>query len=195
METTANFEQPAAVLALLAAQPAHQWRNVFHFQLVVQLLGEQTAGDHHARGSNRRNGVDADVLARAFDGQRVGKTDQARLGSGIVALAKVAEDTGTGGGHDDAAVALVAHDRPYRVSQAERAFDVDVLDQVPLLFGHLVERGVAQDAGVVDEDIDGAECLQRGGDDLLALGHRMMVGNRFATHGTNFSDHGVGRCA
>ncbi|MNT90595.1 hypothetical protein D3C72_2315270 [compost metagenome] len=70
-----------------------------------------------------------------------------------------------------------------------------VLDQVPLLLGHLVEGGVAQDAGVVDQDVDGAEGLQGGGDDLLALGHRMMVGNRFATHGMNFSDHGVGRCA
>ncbi|MNM81988.1 hypothetical protein D3C81_940070 [compost metagenome] len=195
VEAATDFEQAAGFRAVFMAQPANQRRDVFDLELGMQLFGEQTAGDHHARGSDRGDGVDANVLARAFDGQRVGETDQAGLGSGVVALAEVAEDAGAGSGHHDAAVALVAHDRPYGVGQAEGAFHVDFLDQVPLLFGHLVERGVAQDAGVVDEDIDGAECLQRGGDDLLALGYRMMVGNRFATHGTNFSDHGVGRCA
>ncbi|MNJ38810.1 hypothetical protein D3C77_336660 [compost metagenome] len=159
----------------------------------MQLLGEQAAGDHHARSGDRGNGVDANVLARAFDGQRVGKTDQAGLGRGVVALAEVAENAGAGGGHDDAAVALLTHDRPHGVGQAEGTLDVNVLDQVPLRFGHLVERTVAQDPGVVDQDVDGAEHLERGGDDFLAFGHRVVVGDSFTPQGADFRDHGIGR--
>ncbi|MNQ89124.1 hypothetical protein D3C85_1044220 [compost metagenome] len=68
-----------------------------------------------------------------------------------------------------------------------------VLDQVPLLLGHLVEGGIAQDAGVVDQDVDGAEGLQGGGDDLLALGHRVVVGDSLAAQGADLGDHGIGR--
>ncbi|MNO86526.1 hypothetical protein D3C76_779250 [compost metagenome] len=78
------------------------------------------------------------------------------------------------------------------MGQAESALDVHVLDQVPLFLGHLVEGTVTQDAGVVDQDIEGAESLQRGGHDLLALGHRMVVGHRLAAQRTDFGDHGVG---
>ncbi|MNO40622.1 hypothetical protein D3C76_307760 [compost metagenome] len=192
MEATTDLEQAASVCAFLAAQPTHQRRAVFDFDFVVQLLGKQTAGDHHPGSGDRGDGVDPDVLARAFNGQRVGKTDQARLGSGIVALAEVAEDARTGRSHHDTAVAFITHDRPHGVGQAEGALDVNVLDQVPLLFGHLVERTVAQDAGVVDQDVNRTEDLKRGGDDFVALGHRVVVGDSLATHGANFRDHGIG---
>ena len=36
----------------------------------------------------------------------------------------------------------------------ERAEHVDAVDEVPVLLRHLLERDVAQDAGVVDDDVD-----------------------------------------
>jgi hypothetical protein len=56
---------------------------------------------------------------------------------------------------------------------------VDPHDVVPLGEGHVRERPVAQDAGVVDEDVEPAELLDRRGDQ--SLGPR-LVGDVVAVH-------------
>ena len=73
---------------------------------------------------------------------------------------------------DDAAVALVAHAArhvPRGVRDAEGAEHVDAVDEVPVLLGDLLERRVAEDAGVVDDDVDLAEGVDRRLDDLRAV--------------------------
>jgi len=45
----------------------------------------------------------------------------------------------------------------------ERGAEVDVEDEVPDVLGHRVEHLVPGDAGVVDEDVDLAEALDRPG--------------------------------
>jgi hypothetical protein len=62
--------------------------------------------------------------------------------------------------------------------------------------GVVVERLVAQDAGVVDDDVDRAERLDRGGDDGLAAlggGDAVAVGDGLAAEGLDLADHVVGR--
>ena len=57
-------------------------------------------------------------------------------------------------------------------------------DGLDHLGGEVVERLVTQDAGVVDDDVDGAERVDRGLDDSLAAvsgGHRVGVGHGLAT--------------
>ncbi|MOA07808.1 hypothetical protein D3C78_1275310 [compost metagenome] len=66
---------------------------------------------------------------------------------------------------------------------------------------HLGERLVAQDAGVVDQDVDATEGFYRlfdHGLDLLVVGHVGTVGDGRATGLADFFDHsqgGVGRAA
>ena len=60
---------------------------------------------------------------------------------------------------------------------------------------HVVERLVAQDAGVVDDDVDGAERVDRGLHDRLAAfgcGDRVGVGDGLAAGGLDLVDDELG---
>ena len=50
---------------------------------------------------------------------------------------------------------------------AEGALEVDLDDRVPLGLGHVDHHPVTQDAGVVDEDVEGAEGVDRELDEAL----------------------------
>ena len=57
------------------------------------------------------------------------------------------------------------------------------MTRVPLLLGHVEDHAVAQDAGVVDDDVDAAEAVDRGLDDGLPARHggdRLVVGHGLA---------------
>jgi hypothetical protein len=54
------------------------------------------------------------------------------------------------------------------------------VDEVPVLVGHLREGDVAEDAGVVDDDVDAAEGVERGLDDLVAVLDGVVVGDGLA---------------
>ena len=65
---------------------------------------------------------------------------------------------------DDPAVAALDHVRGERLAEEEGALDVYVVVAVPFLAGEVGERGTddaAEVAGVVDENVDGAEALDR----------------------------------
>ena len=66
-------------------------------------------------------------------------------------------------------------------------------------FGRHLERGlVAQDAGVVDQDVEAAERLHRGADDLFGGGEgadRPLVRDRLAAGAPDLLDHAVGGVA
>ncbi len=129
------------------------------------------------------------VLAAPFLGQTVGQPGQTKLGGTVVGLAEVAVQARRRGGHDDAAIALLAHDRPGRMGDAHGAFKVDFQHQVPVLLRHLGEAHITEDAGIVDHDIHGAEVIQRGLHYRLAVFHRVIVGNRFSPHGPDLFHH------
>ena len=60
---------------------------------------------------------------------------------------------------------------------------------------HVVEGLVAEDAGVVDEDVDPTEPVECGFDDLrrgLRLGHVVMIGHRGASRGGGLGDELLG---
>ena len=52
-----------------------------------------------------------------------------------------------------------AHAVDHVAGHVEDAVEVDADDLFPLLEGHPVKHGVARDAGVVDQHVDGAEFL------------------------------------
>ncbi|MNM79510.1 hypothetical protein D3C81_914430 [compost metagenome] len=67
-----------------------------------------------------------------------------------------------------------------------------LVDEVPVGVFHLVEGFVAQDAGVVHHHVDAAEGIHRAAHDLLAIGHRVVVGHCHAAGLADFRHHAVG---
>ncbi len=75
---------------------------------------------------------------------------------------------------------------------------MDRHDGVPVLFAHVEDHAVAQDAGVVDDDVELAEVVDRAIDDSfgsLEVGDALEVGDRLAAGGSDFLDHVLRRGA
>ena len=71
-------------------------------------------------------------------------------------------------------------------------------DGVPLVLAHVEEHAVAQDAGVVHQDVDGAELAHRGVDDALRgaeVGDAVVVRHRRAATRPDRGDDLVGDAA
>ena len=68
--------------------------------------------------------------------------------------------------------------------------------RVPLLLGHVEAETIAEDAGVVDHDVETAVVVERLVDQRLATGPRrdvVDVGHRIAAGGDDLVDHLLGR--
>jgi hypothetical protein len=68
---------------------------------------------------------------------------------------------------------------------------VDLEDQVPVLVLHVLEADIAQDTGVVDQDVDPAERLDGGVDNLLAVLDAVVVGYCLAACGFDLVDDNI----
>jgi hypothetical protein len=75
-----------------------------------------------------------------------------------------------------AAEAGFTHRLPRRLRDAERAENVHPIDEVPVLFRHPLKRRVAEDARVVDDDVDALPNVERVLDDLRTVLDRVVVG-------------------
>ena len=121
---------------------------------------------------------------------------EAHLRCAVVRLTEVAEDAGGTRGRHDPAVPLLSHRHPCRASHVERALQVHVDHRVEQRRVHVVEGLVAEDAGVVDHDVDAAERVERSLDDpgsALGRGDRVRVGDRDAAERLDLLGGGVRR--
>ena len=176
----AHVEDLVGELTLLGDEVRDQRRHEVRIEGVrhrpEQLLRE-------ARLRDRRDHVALDVVLGALDGEHVREPDQAHLGGAVVALAEVAEDAGAGGREHDPAVVVLLHHAEGGLRDVERALQVHVEHDAEILGLELREGLVAQDAGVVDDDVDLAEVVDRGLHDRgAALGRRdgVVVGDGLA---------------
>ena len=120
---------------------------------------------------------------------------QPRLGGAVVRLSEVAAQPGAGDDVDDAAVAVLAHDRQRVPAAVEAAVEVDLQHGVEILGRHVDELLVAQDPGVVHQDIAAPEGIDRGLDDVagrLELGDAVVVGRGLAAEGLDLLAHDGG---
>src|SRR5690606_37207080 len=141
---------------------------------------EQAFG--HAGAAGGGNGVDEDVVLAAFNGQGAGQTIEAELGHAVVGLTEVAVDAGGGGGEDDAPEVLFLHLVPGSMGNLVGTFHMDLVDQIPVGIGHLGETLVAQDAGVVDDNVHATEVVHGALDDLVTVNHAVRVGDGSAAN-------------
>ncbi len=194
VEAAADFEEPAGLFARLVTEKRDERRDV----LGTKRFDEVRRKDRlrHARARDGRDRVDVDVLFASFDRERVRETDEAELRHRVVRLAEVSVDAGGRCREDHAAVAFVAHAArhvPRGVRHAESAEHVHAVDEIPIFRRDFLERRVAEDARVVDDDVDLAERVHRGLDDLAAVLDGVVVGDRFAARVFDLFDDRVGR--
>src|SRR5690554_3883812 len=179
-----HFEQTAGLLTLLGAQVHHQRADQFGLELLEGAGREQAFG--HAGATGGGNGVDEDVVLAAFDRQGAGQTVETELGHAVVGLTEIAVDAGGRGGEDDAAEVLFLHLVPGSMGNLVGTFHMDLVDQIPVGIGHLGKTLVAQDAGVVDDDVHATELVHGALDDLVAIHNAVRVGNGSAAGGLDF---------
>ena len=129
---------------------------------VIRAVGDEIV---HMKGWS--NAVDGDADLVELEAHRLGEGGDARLGRGVVGLAEVADQAGARRGVDDPAGTdtsspALSSDRqwltawwvgakvPFRCTRMTESQSCSVI--VP-------DRGVAGDAGVVDEDVEPAEVV------------------------------------
>jgi len=175
-------------------QHQHGWGHGLGLQGVQHNLGHQTLG--HTGGGGRGQGVDADVVLGAFQGQGLHETHQGQFGRAVVGLAEITVQAGAGRGHQNAAVFLLDHVRPHGLGAVHGAHQVHVQHQAEIRQVHLGKGLVAQDACIVDQNVDtapGVDGLLHHGLHSLIVGHRGAIGQGLAASGTNLVHHGLGR--
>src|SRR5690348_2704255 len=120
-----------------------------------------------------RRGVHLDVYRPPLARQGFGEADDARLGRGIVGLAKVAPRAGSGTdihhfsrARNPALFNLLfsrfTHGCSQDAKNPEGRREVDINHRLPLLIRHLVDRAIPGDTCVVDQDVRNAEDFERG---------------------------------
>ena len=86
------------------------------------------------------------------------------------------------------------HPRRHGFAQQEHGFQVGVEHRVPHFFGGFLHRDEISDAGVVDEDLDGAEFLlglADGGGNIARARHVGWHGYRLASVALKFAHNGL----
>ena len=105
------------------------------------------------------NGVDVDAFGSPLIGEGLGELSYAALGRCIGGYPDATLKGEDRGNVDDFAGAFGQHVPAGELGEAEDAGEVDVDNRIPVFFGVVGGGRAADDAGVVDEDVDGAEVL------------------------------------
>src|SRR5580692_3169605 len=117
------------------------------FQFSVQVGGhvgfDETGGD----------GVDGDGAGRQFAGDGLREPNQTGFAGRVVALAGVADEADDRRNVDDAAGALFGEYAKEFAGEMERAFEVGIHHDIPVLIAHAHEQTIAGDTGVIDQNI------------------------------------------
>ena len=136
------------------------------------------------------------VVLGAFQRQRLHQAHQRQFGRAIIGLAKIAVQPGGRRRHQDAAIALLAHQFPHSLRAVDTADQVNVHHGAEIVQRHLHECLVAQDAGIVDQDIDAAPTFLDVGDHLFHsrhVGDAGAIGHGFAAERGDFIHNGLRR--
>ena len=111
-------------------------------------------GDHFGFDKAGGYGIDGDRAACKLNGKRLGRSDQARLGSRIVHLAAIADHARNRTDDNDAAGLAAANHRHYqRLHNVVKAREIRVDHAVPIFCRHGGKCAVAGNAGIGDDAV------------------------------------------
>ncbi len=189
---------PGDAVGAIRGEIDHERRDLLRRHLLealdaaLFLLGLGRDRIDHARPGERRDAVRAHLEALHVERDRARQPDDAELRRHVVGLAEIADQRrGRGHVHEGAGI-LLAEMRGAGAAHVEGAVEMDVEHVLPVRVAHPVEDRVAQDAGIVDQDVDAAEGVERGLDDrlgVLRLGDRERRGDRLAAGLLDLVDH------
>lgn len=69
---------------------------------------------------------------------------------------------------------------------------MDSIDQIPILILHILESNIAQDAGIVNQDVDATKALDRRIDDAVSILDAVVVGDGLSTRFSDLLHYGIG---
>ena len=127
-------------------------------EVILPLFVRDIAA-HPAVEQAGHHGVDPDVVAGQFAGQRQGEAHDSALGGGIMHRHFEHAHAGQRAEVDDRACLAADHAANECLGDQEHAFDVHVHHPVPVLLLDQRERHDLGDPGVVDQDVHRAEVL------------------------------------
>src|SRR5690606_175951 len=133
-----------------------------------------------------------DAFARAFLMQCVHETDQRQFRRAVIGLAKIAIKAGGRSRHHDAAILTLTHVVPHRLGAVDASGQVDIHDELEIFQAHFVKAFIAQNTGIVDQNIDMAPFLDGVGDhffDRWHIGDAAPCCHGYAALSLDFSDH------
>ena len=161
-------------------------------ELLVAAVGRRQLAERglrHPRPRIRRKTVDRDAVASQLLRRDHRERRDPRLRRAVIRLADVAEDSGRARRVEHTRAHLLARLRalaPVRgrvPGRREVPLQVDADHRVPLVLLHVHEHPVAQNSGVVDEDVQPPERFDRLVDEPFCpreVGHVLAVGDRLA---------------
>lgn len=188
---TANLKDGAGLASVaLMHEDGNKGNNPLGLHKRKKVRGHDCLG--HAASGNRCNDVGNDVVLGTLLRKSLSKADLGKFGGRVVGLAKIAEQTGSGSSVDNATELLFAEVWPGGTSRLVGTLDVDLEDQVPILVLHILEADIAEDTGIVDEDIDAAERLDGSFDNLVAILDAVVVGHSLAARGLDLVYYDIG---
>ena len=141
--------------------------------------------------TNRRNDIRQNIILGALLRQGLRKPNLAQFGRGVIRLTKASKQTRGRRSIHNPAVLLLPEVGPGSLGALVSAIGMHTVDQVPVLVLHVLEADIAQDPGVVDEDVDAAEVLDGRVDDGLAVLDAVVVGGSVSTGGFDLGDDDV----
>ena len=104
------------------------------------------------------DGVDANSLLDEIDGERFGEADYGGFGGAVDETIRRAFDAGSAAGHiNDAALFRGSHRGDERAACAIHRLHVEIEGKIPVGFGAIEDGALVNEAGAVEEDVDGAE--------------------------------------
>lgn len=175
----------------------NDWDNVLGLQSLEKLWWHDRSS--HSASSDGCNDVRDDVVLCALLGESFREANLGELRGRVIGLAEAAKETSCGCSVDDSAVLLLSEVGPcstgtlillatslvYVLVQSSSylvgALDVDCGDQVPVGVLHVLEADVAENTGIVDQDIDAAEGVNGSLDDLVTKLDAVVVCNGLAS--------------
>ncbi|GCC46314.1 hypothetical protein chiPu_0030385, partial [Chiloscyllium punctatum] len=116
----------------------------------VRRHGSQHLGVDVARADR----VDGNPRPRTFEGESTGEAELGGFRRGIIRLPDLALLSVDGRNVDDPPELASPHALDERPAHIEQRIEIGADHRVPLRLGHSMQRGVAHDTGVVDQDVD-----------------------------------------
>src|SRR5262245_8163294 len=151
---------------LRLAEPAQRY--------LLEILGHHLGAnfaDHRGLNPSRGDGIRRDAALREFLRQHLGQRDDAGLGGGVVALSVEWKQSRNRRHTNDAPAVAQYLDAVF--AAMEDAVEIRLNDAAPVVESHLADGPIAQNTGVVDENVQPAASV-------LDLTHQSFNLARFA---------------